>query len=235
MKKILIPIFILCLSLLFTACANSDTQKQDNSETEKTEEKALTHPGQYLTDKVSSFKIGDKEFTPSLNYDGFKEVFGDEMAAIHSGSDEGSGEHNSDSIYDNKILAFIVQDGVYCADIDFAYDENLKKFSLWHFHSVFDYGDKETFDKIQGISYIENGEVKEKDFPIEVDKVVISVGDLTTGTATREQVEQYFGSGIYESGDTSAREMFAFEDYTLGIYFDSDDIFRAISLRPTHD
>ncbi len=235
MKKLLIPILTFCIPLLFTACTNSDTQKQDNSETEKTEEEVLTHPGQYLTDKVSSFKIGDKEFTPSLDYDGFKEVFGDEMSAMHSGSDEGTEGHNNDIIYDNKIFAFIVQDEVFCADIDFAYDENLKKYSLWFLHSVFDYGDKETYDIATNISCIENGEVKEKDFPIEVDKIVISVGDFTTGTATREQVEQYFGSGIYAHDDTYSREAFAFEDYTLYIYFDNDDIFRAIALRPTHD
>ncbi|MCM1298146.1 MAG: hypothetical protein NC203_08650 [Firmicutes bacterium] len=222
-KIFIIPALILSLSLLFSACGNSQAENREGSE------RALTHPGQYLTDKISSFKLGDREFGIDNDYEGFREVFGDEMTAWYSPDKLGE-----ESNYDNKIMTHIVQNEVYSGDLEFAYDKNSKKFELWVLRSEFDYGDRETFDFAIDISYTENGEVKKKDFPIEVDKIAASIDDLNTGTATAKQIEQYLGKGKYESGDNYSREIFAFEDYTLVTYYDGGGIFKAMTLYPAN-
>lgn len=229
-NTLLLSLSALCTLVLFSSCS---TDNSDKTPQEKSKEQILTHPGQNLTDKVNTFKLGDKDFTLSEDSEAFQNIFGEQSTIWYSKDivEKNNKETGEDVEYQNMILSYIVQDGVYCGDAAFYETDDSGKNILLSFNTVFDYGDKEMHDKATNISYTENGEVKRKDFPIEVDKILFSIDNLTTGTATREQLEQYLGEGKYDPPTEDydySREVFAFEDFTLVTYFDNNDIFKAV-------
>lgn len=215
--------------LLSLSSCSADADKTPQ-ETEK-KEKILTHQGQNFTDKVSSLKFGDKEFTLNCNSEEFQNTFGEQSTIWYSKEivDKFNKENGENVEYQNNISSYIVQDGVYCGDVNFYQADDSETGVILDLRTVFDYGNEE-FKASKDISYTENGEVKKKDFPYELDKIRFSIDGFTTGTATREQLEQYLGKGGYGPQQNHSTEMFAFEDFTLVIYFDADDVFKGVTI-----
>ena len=226
-KAALISISALTVLLSLSSCsADTDKTPQDTGK----KEKILTHQGQNLTDKVSSLKFGDKEFKLQCNSEEFQNIFGEQSTIWYSKEilDEFNKENGENEKFQNTVSTYIVQDGVFCGDVTFYQSDNSKIDVILHLGTAYDFGDKEKFDIAQDISYTENGKVKKKDFPFETDKIRFSIGQFTTGTATREQLEQYLGKGKYAELQNYSREAFAFEDFTVVTYFDPDDIFKGV-------
>lgn len=225
------------LSMLFALLSLSSCSADNSRIPQDTEgkEKTLTHPGQNLADKVGSFKLGDKDFTLYQDSEDFQNTFGEQSTVWYSKEivDKFNKENGEKAEYQNNIWSYIVQDGVYCGDASFYQTDDSGTNVFFSFKTIFDYGDKETFDFATNISYTENDEVKKKDFPYEVDKIRFSVNGLTTGTATREQLEQYLGEGMYAPPQYDvaySSEMFSFEDFILVAHFDTNDIFKAVNI-----
>ncbi len=237
---VLISLSALFTLSLLTSCSVDNTNPKESETTPESSKKLLTHPGQNLKDKVNSFKLGDREFDLSLDFDGFKKVLGDEMTVWYSKETvDNFNEEISEYIdfkyeYDGQLATYIVQNETYCGDLIFVYNDNSDKYEFFSLKTTFDYGDKEKFDTAKDISYTENGEIKEKDFPIEVDKICFSIDNLATGTTTREQLEQYLGNGEYTSDTAYSIEIFAFEDYYFAAHFDTNEVFKAAFIFPTN-
>lgn len=220
-------------SFVNLSAAPKATEKEDTKN-----ERILTHPKQYLTDKVSSFKLGDKEFSLTEDSGSFRNIFGEQYTEWYSKeiAEEERKKLGDDVEYKNMICSHIVQNGVYCADINFYQTDDSGTNVLLVFSTVYDREDKENFHIAHNISYTENGKVKKGDFPYETDKICFSVDGLTTNTATRGRLEEYLGEGhriVSEEPDARySMETFAFEDFTLAAYFDMDDIFKAVYIYP---
>lgn len=231
-KGALSSLLLISVSALFlvTSCSNKSEGGLDFPR---------THPDQNLSDKAVAFKLGDKTFDLSLDFEEAKKLFGEEMTVWWSKDivDEINEEHDDiDEKYDDWIYTYIVQDGVYSADLNFKYNEKDDKFELHTFQTVYDFEDKEKFDVMHNVYYTENGKKQKKDFPYETDKIVFSIDGLAMGTATNEQLAGHFGKGsidMDEDGIHIRRQVCVYEDYTIVTYYNNDGVFRGIFLFPT--
>lgn len=196
---------------------------QGNATEQETKAYYKNRPNEYFTDVASSLKLGDKEFNLSLDYDGIKAIFGDEMTVWDSKENDENHE-SEDYIFDDYIFASVVQDGVYTAELSFIYNKNTKKYDFCMIQTVnsFNLG-----DTASNISYTENGEIKIKDFPIETDKILFAIDGLATVTATMEQIENRIGKGeVYDHSDKGyILETYVFEDYRIDLYYYINQIF----------
>lgn len=222
--------FLLLLSALFslsllTSCSTDNPDTQGKATEQITEAYGINRPGEYFTDKVSSLKLGDKEFDLPLDFDGFKAIFGDEMTVWYSKENDENHELEK-YIFDDYIFTSVVQDGVYTAELYFIHNMNTKKYDFYMIKTVnnFILADKDT---ASNISYTENGEIKIKDFPIEADKVIFSIDGLATGTATKEQIDKLIGEGeVFDHSDKGyILEAYYFEDYKMTLYYDTSQTF----------
>lgn len=227
-KAALISLSMMFALLSLSSCsADNSKTPQDTEETGTNGEYTFIHSGQKLTNKVSSIKLGDKEFDLSLDFEGFKAIFGDEMTVWYSKDtvDDFNDANDENYIYDNYIYASVVQNGVFTADLGFIYNESTKKYDFLSVQTVTSYN----FSG-HNISYTENGEVKIKDFPVETDKVYFSFDSLTTGTTTKKQIDDMLGEGeIFEHSDKGyIMETCYFDDYKTVFYYDNSEIFKGI-------
>ncbi|MDE6580051.1 MAG: hypothetical protein K2K41_05920 [Ruminiclostridium sp.] len=103
------------------------------------------------------------------------------MTEYHS-EDEKDLSYNDDRC----IYADVVQNGVFTGTFGFLYNENTKKYDFLSIVSTMD----NAYQK--NVHYTENGEVKTKDFPIKTDKFEFYLGDLKTGTANKQQINDFF-------------------------------------------
>lgn len=233
-KAVLITFSALFTLTSFASCSIGDEPK-DSEAAPETTKKSLTHPGQYLKDKKNFFSLGGKTFDFSLDVEGFKEVFGDEMTIWWSKEMEDEVKKEGEDIgllpsYYDDVFATIVQNGVYSADVHFTYNKNTDKFEVQYFQTTYDFGDKEKFDIMPNVAYTENGEMKRKDFPYETDKIDFSVDGFHTGKANTEQVSERLGECVSAKSDDVCymRQGYSFEDYNLILYYNDEGILKGV-------
>ena len=212
-KRFIKNITLFSMSVLLALFSLSSCSNLISKDPQEPEVNIFEHKGEKLTDKVSRFKLGDKEFDLSLDREGFRAIFGDEMTEYRS-EDEKYLSYNDDCY----IYADVVQNGVYTGKLGFLYNENTKKYDFLSIQSIVD----NVYQK--NVHYTENGEVKIKDFPIKTDKFDFCLDDLKTGTANKQQINDLFGEekindNSSDSGDTM--EAYYFDDYVMMIYYKS--------------
>lgn len=232
-KAVLITFSALFTLSSFTSCSIGNEPK-DSVAAPETTEKSVTHPGQYFKDKKNFFSLGGKRFDLSLDYESFKEVFGDEMTVWWSKEMEDEVKKEGEDIgllpsfYDD-IFATIVQNGVYSADVHFVYNDKTDKFEVQLFETIYDFGDKENFDIAKDVAYTENGEMKRKDFPYETDKIDFSVDGFSAGKANKEQIAERIGEcRTYDSKEDYIVQGYYFEDYSLIMRYNGEGILNGV-------
>lgn len=220
-KSFIKNITLFSMSVLLALFSLSSCSNLISKDPQEPEVNFFEHKGEKLTDKVCSFKLGDKEFDLSLDREGFKAIFGDEMTEYRS-EDEKDLSYN-----DNRyIYADVVQNGVYTGNLTFLYNKKTKKYDFLSVESVVDH-----YFNGKNVYYTENGEIKTKDFPIETDKFTFTLSNLQTGTSNKQQINDLFGEGKDLDGDPDdgyMREAYYFDDYLMIVYYDSSVIFKGV-------
>ena len=214
LKKLsLLFLVVSVLITMFTGCDNSVNSN---------EEQELTHSGQYLTDIIETISIGENVFSFDTSYEDMVQLFGDDMLTYVPYENHPELEHQTTN---GKFMAHCptFQTGNYWGTISFMFDEGYKNGSICSVYQEFPY---EEGIHSANVSWIENGEVMSKEVVLDPSRVVMSINELTSGVATREDFRKVFGNGREEKAYYSVREVYIFEDYSMQLCYDEKDVFQ---------
>lgn len=220
MKKLFALMTAAVLALALSACQSPQPAEVEADNTDDQEKLELTHPGEYLNDYIDTLSIGDREIPLSITFEEARELFGDDFKTSYPDILEEVVPNKFIGLYSS--YADIIDNGSYWGMLTFGSEkESGEDAFLIMFRPLTDFGGDS-----MNVTWSENGEYFDDDFPFEFGKITSSIGGFTTGISTRSQIREFFGDGRADDSeeDDLYFDTYMFEDYGVEFQYNENGI-----------